>query len=60
MEISQKSFPAKNLLKQTTYLLLEAKPFLFQLRACNTIGVTVHMQLNKFLTVHIKPFSKER
>ena len=25
MEISQKSFPAKNLLKQTTYLLLEAK-----------------------------------
>ena len=25
MEISQKSFPAKQLLKQTTYLLLEAK-----------------------------------
>ena len=57
-KISQKTFPAKNLWKQTTYLLLEAKnPSYFQLRACkqgHTIRVTKHIQLNKFLTVHIK------
>ena len=35
------------------------KPFLFQLRACKRNTITKHMQLNKFLTVHIKPFSKE-
>ena len=61
--ILQKSFPAKNLLKQTTYLLLEAKiPSCFNYVSANnththTIGVT--KQLNKCLTVHIKPFPKE-
>ena len=60
MEISQKSFPAKQLLKQTTYLLLEAKNPSYRYFNCvHTIGVTKHMQLNKFLTVDIKPFSKE-
>ena len=50
VEISQKSFPAKNLLKQTTYLLLEAK----------TLPISiVHVQTRHTQTVHIIPFSKE-
>ena len=37
------------------------EPFLFQLRTCkqDTIRVTKHMQINKFLTVHENSFSKE-
>ena len=36
------------------------KPFLFQLRVCKRDTQSQNdMQLNKFLTVHIKPFSKE-
>ena len=42
-----------------TFAIRGKKLFIFQLRACkqDTICVTKYRQLNKFLTVHIKPFS---
>ena len=59
LEISQKPFPGKNLLKQTIYLLLEAKTTVPISIACvqtrHTIRVTKHMQLNKFLTDQEEP-----
>ena len=61
VEISQKIFLAKNVLKQNNIFAIRGKrPSCFNcVRANNTHTIGVRKQLNKFLTVHIKPFSKE-
>ena len=51
--ISAKSFSSEKLIETNNiFIIIGKKTFLFQLRACKQ-----EMQLNTFLTVHIKPFS---
>ena len=60
-KISQKPFPAKNVLKQATYLLLEAKNpsyFIACVKTRNPIMSKVITISNK-INFRIKPFSEE-
>ena len=60
LEISEKTFSSEKSIETNNIFAIRGKKlFLFQLCACkqDTICVTKYMQLNKFLTVHIKPFS---
>ena len=61
--ISAKSFSSEKLIETNNIFTIRGKKNLAISIACvqtrHRIGVTKHMQLTEFLTVHIKPFSKE-